>query len=295
MRVGPHLCLPTMLLCLLCACACAAQDSARQVALMIAERAGAARIAEPVTSGIPLPQGALYDPQQARLLLGGREVPAQYRVAGRWLPDPSIKWLLVDLQASPQAHWSLTYRLEFGPGVRASARSAAEVRITETEDHFLVSTGAATFRVSKRSFTLFDDVTVEGRPVVSDRSPAAQVRGLRAMVTRAVPGPHNRGRAHLISVGAGEHARQEDYTLIFLDDREFEVVGATTGSQGRGVHGQDFTSRDGAISIPASLWLRGPRRGQATPSPSAPCREGDLWGARGSSRPGCVSGARCEA
>ena len=55
---------------------------------------------EPVTSGIPWPCGRLQDP--ARLVLRderGRAVPLQTRALDRW-PDGSVRWLLLDWQAS---------------------------------------------------------------------------------------------------------------------------------------------------------------------------------------------------
>ena len=55
------------------------------VPLTVAEPAGVARIAEPVTFGVPLPKGLTSDTARLRLTRpDGRAVPASFRVAKRW-------------------------------------------------------------------------------------------------------------------------------------------------------------------------------------------------------------------
>jgi hypothetical protein len=234
-----------------------------KVPLNVVEHAGESRSNEPVTAGVPLPKGALTEVKNVRLLLGDEEVPAQFRIAGRWLPDTSIKWLLVDLQATLNANEVRTYTLEYGPGSTASAKPPAAVTIAETDDAYSVTTGAATFRISKKTFTLFDEVRLGKQQVVKNTAPAATLRRLRKMVTRAIPGTNNTGRSHLVTVLSTDMAKLEDYTLTFLTGTEYEVIGAATGNQGKGVLLKDFTSRDGRISIPGNQWLRyhRPKRG----------------------------------
>ena len=239
---------------LVVACGCAA-TAATQVQLTITERAGVDRAQEPVTTGVPVPKGALTDVKNVRLLLGGREVPAQFRVAGRWLPDTSIKWLLVDLQADLKATEKKVYTLEYGPGVTAAAKPKHAIQIKEDDDGYVVNTGVATFHISQKTFTLFDRVIIAGKTVVSTTEPAGELRKLRKMVTRAIPGAKNTGRSHLVTVPSTDAAKLEDYTLTFLTDTEYEVVGAKTGNQGRGAHRKNFKSKDGLISIPGNQWL----------------------------------------
>ena len=242
-------------------------SAATTVKLTVTERQGVDRVKEPVTSGIPIPKGQLASVKTARLLLGGKEVPAQFRAAGLWRPGDSIKWLLVDLQADVKANETLTYTLEYGDGVAARVRPAAQVKVTETDDAYVVATGAATFTVSKSVFSLFDGVTLgKGAPIVAQGKtpqPAAVLRKVRRMVTRAIPGAKNTGRSHLVTVLSTDKAAFEDYTLTYVTDREFEVVGARTGNQGKGAYLQNFTSKDAVISIPGNQWLRyaAPRKG----------------------------------
>ncbi|MHC4916369.1 MAG: RIFT barrel domain-containing protein, partial [Planctomycetota bacterium] len=71
------------------------------VPLTVAERAGAARFDEPVTMGVPLPEGLVEDASRLALLgPDGKPVPAQFAAATRWYPGKSIKWVHVDFQAS---------------------------------------------------------------------------------------------------------------------------------------------------------------------------------------------------
>lgn len=69
----------------------------------VAETSGSYRASEPVTFGVPLPQGALKD---TRLLRCWREdgpaLPIQARALSRW-PDFSVRWALIDTQLELQS------------------------------------------------------------------------------------------------------------------------------------------------------------------------------------------------
>ena len=73
----------------------------------------------PVSSGVPIPQGQLGISENARLILDGQEVAAQFEVTARW-PDASIKWLLISFLADVPAQGTATYTLEFGKQVKRS-------------------------------------------------------------------------------------------------------------------------------------------------------------------------------
>ena len=64
--------------------------AARQVKLTLTERGGIERIDEPVTCGVPIPKGQLRDVKRARLMQGGREIPAQFRAVGLWRPAVTV-------------------------------------------------------------------------------------------------------------------------------------------------------------------------------------------------------------
>lgn len=244
-------------------------SAATRVGLRIVERTGVERVGEPVTAGIPLPKGALERIENVRLLRDGREIPAQFRAAGLWRPDESIRWLLVDFQADVEAHGRQDYTLEYGNGVSTRAGAPHTIQVREDNDAYTMRTGAATFRISKRTFSLFEEVRLQdGSVVLSKPSSAVSERGafvrkLRPTVTRAVPDPANRGRSHLIYVKNSGNAGIEDYTLRFTSDRQYQVTGAKSGLVGKGAYLEDFTATNRAISIPKDAWLQyaHPRQG----------------------------------
>jgi len=247
---------------MLACCATARSAGPRRVKLRLTERAGIARRAEPVTAGIPIPRGELTSAPSARLLLDGREVPAQFRAAGLWRPGESVKWLLVDFQADLAPGASADCVLEYGEGVVTRARPRGAVEIRSDERKFEVLTGAASFWISRRRFSLFELVNLSDGTVVimrgrSKDAPryAGTVTGLKPTVTRAVPGKANRGRSHLIYVRNLDPAAAEDWTLKFTTDTKFTVTGSKSKAQGSGEYRRDFKSENGAISIPRDAWL----------------------------------------
>jgi hypothetical protein len=230
------------------------------VKLTVREHSGVAREAEPVTSGVPVPKGELTDIKAVRLTRNGREVPAQFRVTGLWRPGKSIRWILLDTQSSLPAKGGAEYVLEYGPGVSASAKPEKQVSVAEDGDGYTVNTGAAVFRVSKKRFTLFEEVKLAdgtvlvARPAEGEKR-GALISGLKATVTRAIPGEGNKGKSHLIYVKNTGKKGPEDYTLRFTAGRDFEVSGAKSGPLGKGSYRKDFAATDGSIAIPADGWL----------------------------------------
>ena len=98
--------------------ALALQAAAGTVNLTVEEPSGVPRQGWPVTSGIPLAEGALEDPQACALFTAAdAELPLQTEVLARW-PDGSIRWLLVDFQVELAAGRKKTLSLRFGPDVR---------------------------------------------------------------------------------------------------------------------------------------------------------------------------------
>ena len=140
--------------------------AAAAVDLSVIERQGVGRRGEPVTFGVPLPEGALRSAEQVRLLRDGKEVPTQFRATGLWYPDRSIRWLLVDFQTDIEAGSRQDYILEHSDGVAPRAKPPASIRIAESDDAFSVDTGSASFRIGKRAFDLFEEVRLGDGTVV---------------------------------------------------------------------------------------------------------------------------------
>ena len=254
------------------------------VALTIANPLSANLHAVPITSGVPIPRGELVNVENVRLLREGREVPAQFRAAGRWQPDESIRWLLVDLQADIRAGEEQDYALEYGEDIECLARPEVAIHIVQQGDAYSVDTGAAIFRISRTEFTLFDEVrlangaTAVSRPAAGPQQRGAVLRGLEPTITRAIPAPTNRGNSHLIYVRNLSGWGQEDYRLRFVTDGDYEVVSDRGGMVGRGSFRRDFKSDDGRIAIPADAWLNEakPKKGDAYTFRTVNGEE-DLW------------------
>ncbi len=123
-----------------------------------------ARVAEPVTSGIPLPQSlGLTDPQQFRLLgPSGQAVPAEFSVLGRWNSGPQdsskpIRWLEVSFDADIPANATASYTLDLG----ANPAPTTGIQLTQTADLIDITTGPARFEIDRNSFDLFHSVWLD--------------------------------------------------------------------------------------------------------------------------------------
>lgn len=138
--------------------------------LRVSETEGRARVQAPVTRGVPLPQGALHDPEALCLQdAAGRSLPAQWRVLGRW-PDGSLQWVLLDtILDVPAGGLS---GLQVTSGTPASPTS--QLRVTPDGSALLVDTGRLSFVVNGKA-GLLGDVQLDGRSV-----PSASDAGLDA-------------------------------------------------------------------------------------------------------------------
>jgi len=135
--------------------------------LQLKEPSGVSRRAFPVTTGVPLPEGALEEAGEAVLLdADGKPVPARFEVLSRWIPgDRSVRWLLVDTQASLEPGELATFTLAKGdgPGVRHTS-----LRAQQTENAVTITTGPLRFRIDRNEgFRLLSaawlDVNADGR------------------------------------------------------------------------------------------------------------------------------------
>ena len=133
------------------------------VSLYVEEFTGRDR-REPVRSGVPVSRAVNLLATNRLVIVDatGAVVPAQFRVTSRWggTPDDAtkpIKWLLVDFDAQVLASATRIYRLQTRPDAILPAPSL----VTENSaSRIVINTGAATFTVSKTSFTLFDRVVL---------------------------------------------------------------------------------------------------------------------------------------
>ena len=142
-----------------------------RVDLLVWPAQGAMEPDWPISTGVPFPQGALFDGSRVRLLdEKGDETPCQTSVRATWSRHGSIRWLGLDFTGRLAPRGS-RYTLEFGRDVRR-APVASPMEVNEDEAAIRVSTGPLRFTVRKRGFNLVDEASVRGA-LVSRQDPGA--------------------------------------------------------------------------------------------------------------------------
>ena len=108
------------------------------VGLNVQETRGVARIAEPISGGVPLPKGLLANDQPFSLFRGdGTEIPCQV------LPlvvetDGTLRWVLVDFQDNVAERAVNRYRLR---ATEAKVQPPVRLKITDDPRTVVVDTG----------------------------------------------------------------------------------------------------------------------------------------------------------
>jgi YetA-like protein len=129
------------------------------VSLVVEEQTGIRRVGEPVTFGLPFPQGIVSDPGSLTLRdAGGRELFLQSNVLSRWF-DGSVKWLLLDFQATVEANSQATYQLQFH-AQQSTSRPSPVLSVRETSQEVIVDTGKAAFYLNRQFCKPFDRVVM---------------------------------------------------------------------------------------------------------------------------------------
>jgi hypothetical protein len=119
--------------------------------ISVGEPSGVERVAWPVTSGVPLPQGVLREAGAAALFAAdGREVPLQTEALARW-PDGSVRWLLLDFQVDLAAGQRKIFTLRCGENVRRTPIDKA-VRVLRQREGVTVDVGAIRIAIGKDAF-----------------------------------------------------------------------------------------------------------------------------------------------
>ena len=109
----------------------------------------------PLTTGIPLPIGHLYDPGRVELLDAFQNpIPVQVGVNGLW-PDGSVRWLLVDFQHDVSAE-DRAVTLRYGRDV--ARRTHGQSLAVEGRSGVRIDTGAAKLHVARDGLVLPGEV-----------------------------------------------------------------------------------------------------------------------------------------
>ena len=135
--------------------------------IIIDEVAGIDRIGEPVSVGIPFPNGLLFDTSELRLSdheQGFTELQSQ--PLAKWI-DGSLKWVLFDFQVSVPAN--TTRELILLQGHSPTKPTAGNCIATEQdEDYININTGAASFSLSTNLFNPFSRVVINRNNILDD-------------------------------------------------------------------------------------------------------------------------------
>lgn len=98
---------------------------------------------EPLTCGIPFPRGVLKDAASLELLQEHSSLPLQSNILDTW-PDGSIRWLLLDWQASYQGNSNFLLQNNTTPA-KASQQSLS---ISAATNRFTINNGVGVFTIS---------------------------------------------------------------------------------------------------------------------------------------------------
>jgi hypothetical protein len=148
------------------------------IELDLVERSGIERWDEPVTFGVPLPQGYSSSVDELVLSVGGQPVAAEIRAVDLW-PDGTPRWVHVDFQASVAALGAVELSLEKG----SSPLIASRLSVEDEGGDLMVSTGQIRVRVRGSGFNLFDQVWLADEDGAYSRELiASHRRGLVAWV-----------------------------------------------------------------------------------------------------------------
>jgi len=152
-----------LVVCLIVLSAAPAFGAALSLPITVTEPAGLSRVAEPVSGGIPLPQGR-YKKGQAFALFDARvELPVQTTPL---VVDENgyLRWILLDFQTDLKAREKKTFTLE---AVKSTAKPPRPLKVTDQRSGVTVDTGKIKFVIARtRPFGLFDSVSAAGRQVI---------------------------------------------------------------------------------------------------------------------------------
>ena len=137
------------------------------IPIIIEENQSIERIHEPVTFGIPFPQGVLKNESQLELKdSSGEPLPLQTQAISKWI-DNSIKWLLIDTQISIPPNETKEIVLSTSNAAQDHKhRSYESIKVTEQQHDILVATGVAQFLVNKNIFKPFDRVIIAEQEIL---------------------------------------------------------------------------------------------------------------------------------
>ncbi|NBC18725.1 MAG: hypothetical protein GVY18_15585, partial [Bacteroidetes bacterium] len=216
---------------LLCALA---GPAAAQVPILVEERAGLDRRAEPVTLGIPFAEGDVSAATAMHVVdPDGQALPTQTAPMAVW-GDGSIRWLKVTFPADADANQTARYTLRPGP----APPPASLLTVENDAEVITVTTGPLRFTVHRTAFTLIDrawlDLDGDGTFATSEQlvtpspdGPFAERDGQRYAATSQPPSVvtvEEAGPLRAVLKIEGRHAREGE-ALLKYETRIYAYAG----------------------------------------------------------------------
>jgi len=146
------------------------------VTLTMTERAGVSRTGEWVTIGVPLPKGRIKSTDELFLLQDGKTIPAEILAVNKWWDDSTLRWVHLIFQSDCPANGKSSVTLATASKAPIPNKT---IKVEETNDRFVVDTGALIFEVRKNGFNVIDSATLGDKQIIEthQRGLCIQVNG----------------------------------------------------------------------------------------------------------------------
>lgn len=139
----------------------------QNIPIIIEETNGISRINEPLSIGIPLPRGFIYDISKMELRNSENQmIPLQALPLAFWV-DKSLKWILLDFQTSIQANKTTHYYIH-SQDTTELTNNHPTISIIKNKDSIVVNTGPAKFFLTTKFFKIFEKVEVDGKDILKE-------------------------------------------------------------------------------------------------------------------------------
>lgn len=120
--------------------------------------------------GVPCPEGAIFDLKHLILSAEGQLQPHHATQLASWA-DGSAKWILLDFQSSIKSKAKKQLQLLCNKGSNEHTlhkSQAMQIVLSDTDDAYLVDTGAARFLLNKYNANIFDQVSIGSNGILSE-------------------------------------------------------------------------------------------------------------------------------
>jgi hypothetical protein len=135
--------------------------------IVITEYEGIRRVNEPVTVGIPLPKGQVFNPEDLALYNASNErIPLQSAMLARW-SDGSLQWVLLDFLANVAPKTTVEYTLKDW-NKQASDTPNTSITVQESSASIAIDTGYALFYLNPTVYSPFEQIIIHGHNVLND-------------------------------------------------------------------------------------------------------------------------------